>query len=284
MKYVPATLTIILAMALLVGCGGPPASSPILESASRTLSEAASDTLVVRRAPVALEEAEETLEQGMRIWSETKDRDAAAHFAYLTKQRVQIAREVAELKAAEEAIRRAGVERQQIQIEARQAEAERAEARALAAQQEAQQAVAQAQQMAQRIQELEAERTERGLVLTLGDVLFDVGRAQLKPGGQQAVGKLADFMSDYPERRVLVEGHTDITGSRQTNLRLSRERAEAVRRALVDQGISPGRVDVVGLASDYPVASNQTAAGRQQNRRVEIVISDREGQIPERSQ
>jgi outer membrane protein OmpA-like peptidoglycan-associated protein len=116
-------------------------------------------------------------------------------------------------------------------------------------------------------------------VLTLNDVLFDFNSAALKPGADTTIQRLADFMMANPERDIVVEGYTDSRGSAQYNRELSAERAQAVKQALVDRGISAARIRTEGLGEEYPVASNGTAAGRQLNRRVEIVLSDQEGQF-----
>ena len=105
-------------------------------------------------------------------------------------------------------------------------------------------------------------------------VLFDVGQARLKPGGRRAIGNLARFMRQYPERRIAIEGFTDSSGSPQANQRLSERRAAAVRQALVQAGIEPGRIVARGLGEAYPVASNDNPGGRQLNRRVEILLGD----------
>lgn len=134
----------------------------------------------------------------------------------------------------------------------------------------------------QRMAELQAEQTDRGMVLTLGDVLFDLNQADLKSAGEQTVGRLAQFMREYENRRVRIEGYTDSTGADSYNQQLSERRAESVRNALVNQGISSRRVESKGYGEQYPVAGNDSSSGRQQNRRVEIVISDKDGNIDTR--
>ena len=135
----------------------------------------------------------------------------------------------------------------------------------------------------QEISELQAVKADRGLVMTLGDVVFDVNKADLKPGGLVTVEKLAAFLAEYPTRRVMIEGFTDSTGSAEYNQGLSERRALAVRKALLDKGIESTRVDLRGYGEEFPVATNATAAGRQMNRRVEIIISDEAGVIPART-
>jgi outer membrane protein OmpA-like peptidoglycan-associated protein len=110
------------------------------------------------------------------------------------------------------------------------------------------------------------------LVLTLGDILFETGRADLRPGALRQLYPLVTFLHKYPERQVLIEGHTDNVGSASSNLELSQRRAEAVRDFLLHNGVNPAQVTARGYGETAPVASNTTAAGRQQNRRVEIVV------------
>ena len=130
---------------------------------------------------------------------------------------------------------------------------------------------------------MQAKQTDRGLVLTLGDVLFDTGKIDLRPGSYAIIDKLATFLKKYLTRRVQVEGFTDSVGSENYNRGLSIHRAEAVRDALNGQGIELDRIQFLGYGEMYPVASNDTSDGRQLNRRVEIIISDDKGVIPERT-
>jgi outer membrane protein OmpA-like peptidoglycan-associated protein len=138
-----------------------------------------------------------------------------------------------------------------------------------------------AQQQGQ-LQELHAKKTERGMVITLGDVLFSTNKAQLKSNGMRNVQKLADFLKQYPQHKVLVEGYTDSTGSNSLNQALSDQRASAVRMALLDDGVDSDRVATRGYGEAFPVTGNDTAAGRQLNRRVEIILSDENGNIVSR--
>lgn len=282
---------IIISLALLtVGCGGPPANNPLLEEAKSSFQEAENDSMIVTNAPVALKEAEEALQQSQQLWQEEANEELVSHYAYISKQKVAIARETAELNAAQDEVQRAESERQKVLIKARKAEALAAEQRAEEAlsqakkeRKEAEKARKRAEQLAQRVNELEAQQTERGLVLTLGDVLFDFDKATLKPGGERAAQNLAQFLNEYPKRNVMIEGFTDTIGSAAYNKKLSRRRADAVKQELMSQGISSSRIQIRGYGEQYPVASNNTEAGRQQNRRVEVIISDKDGNIDERS-
>ena len=116
------------------------------------------------------------------------------------------------------------------------------------------------------------QQTQRGLVISLSDILFDVGKSTLKPGSQASIQRIAVVLTQYPQHQILVECHTDATGSDEFNLQLSRDRANSVRTALVAGGVEASRITAEGFGESRPVAGNDTAAGRQQNRRVEIVI------------
>jgi outer membrane protein OmpA-like peptidoglycan-associated protein len=115
-------------------------------------------------------------------------------------------------------------------------------------------------------------QTERGLSLVLGQGLFAVGQSSLSPPAREEVQRIAAVLLQYPQYRIAIEGHTDATGSRALNQRLSEDRAAAVRAALVAEGIAPGRVEARGHGQDLPIADNTTQAGRAMNRRVEILI------------
>jgi OmpA-OmpF porin, OOP family len=168
------------------------------------------------------------------------------------------------LTQAEQA-QREGVDDDEVDHLAYLAEQKAAIARAQAIEQSTQQEL---------LEQLRAERTARGLVITLEDVLFEVGGADLQPGAQAELLRLADYLQRNPDRNVLIEGHTDTTGSADYNLRLSQLRADSVESFLIGSGLSPDRVRSIGYGETRPEAPNDTAAGRQQNRRVEIVILD----------
>ena len=162
---------------------------------------------------------------------------------------------------------------------AAQRSTEMARSESAQAQQQTQLAMERTRQLEARLKELNAQQTPRGLVVTLGDVLFDVNRAVLKPGGLRKVDQLVAVLKEFPQRNVLVEGFTDSTGADSYNLVLSGQRADAVRTALLRQGIDSARVTARGYGEASPVSDNASAAGRQMNRRVEIVLSDDSGRM-----
>lgn len=134
-------------------------------------------------------------------------------------------------------------------------------------------AAAEADKLQARLAELKAQQTDRGMVLTLGDVLFDSGRTELKSGAMQTIDRLAGFMRVNPQRKLAVEGCTDSVGSNDLNLGLSQRRADAVRAAAVQRGVDGARINTRGFGAAKPVASNENEAGQQLNRRIGIVIS-----------
>jgi OmpA-OmpF porin, OOP family len=241
-------LAIALGSGTLACAHDPPAA---LVHARTSYQQAASDPLIQTQAPVPLHEAKQALDRANRAFDEEAETGEVEHLSYLAGRRVEIARELALRSAARKETEQLGEERSDVLLEARTREAEA---------------------LAEQLKELQAKQTERGIVLTLGDVFFDVDRAELKPGAQHNLYRLVEFMKQNPDRSVLIEGHTDSTGSPGYNLDLSQRRAESVRRFLERQGIESSRIGTRGYGLDHPIASNDTMAGRQQNRRVEIVI------------
>ena len=128
--------------------------------------------------------------------------------------------------------------------------------------------------MQRQIDALQAKATDRGIVLTLGDVLFTSGRADLKAGAESNLDRLVTFLSQNPDRKVEIEGHTDNVGSDDYNQGLSQRRADSVRSFLMQQGINSVRIVASGKGEQRPVADNDSEGGRQQNRRVEVIIEN----------
>lgn len=267
--------TSVVAIAALTGfgCASVPERNSALEQARAAYHAAASDPTVAKQAGVELRTAAQALQRAENAWRDDEDQRVVEHRAYLARQRVEIARAAAQQRAAEQQIESATAERERVRLEARTREAEQQASAAQQARQEAQAARSRAQELESRLEELQAKRTDKGLVLTLGDVLFDTGSAVLKPGSARRMDQLASVLREYPEATITVEGFTDSTGSQSLNQRLSEERANAVRNALGARGIDASRITAVGYGAAAPVASNATPAGRQLNRRVEVVIS-----------
>lgn len=303
MNTTPKLLAVALGSVVLAACQTTPPANPDIDAARRAYAEASSTPAVARHAAVELNRAENSLRHAEAEWADKRDRERTRHLAYLAQQRTLAARNIGAQGAIEERLQQAGIERERIRAEiatraARSAqgeastarsEAEAAHMRAEAARQQAEAAKQQAAQqgdraaaMQRQLEEMQARSTQRGMVLTLQDVLFDFGKANLKPGAQRTVDRLASVLQQYPERRILIEGFTDNIGSNEANQKLSERRAEAFRQALIHRGLGADRVEVRGQGEAYPVASNNTAAGRTQNRRVEILFSDAEGRFAPR--
>ena len=286
----------ILSEKLLVGClllglsACTTTPEPIaeLDQARSTVTSLENQPEAQSAASIQLRNAREALERADTAFENGESADLIKHEAYVARRNAEIGLEMTSEARARQEMSQAEARRNQVQLEARTVEAERSQmlaeqsaTEAEAAQSEAQAATAEASRLAQELSELEAQQTERGLVLTLGDVLFDTDGSDLKEGAEVSMDRLAEFMSENPERRLLVEGHTDSRGADDYNEELSEERAEAVTEALVERGIQSERLRSVGLGESYPRASNDTAAGMQQNRRVEIVISNPDGTFPD---
>jgi outer membrane protein OmpA-like peptidoglycan-associated protein len=131
----------------------------------------------------------------------------------------------------------------------------------------------QASELQRQVEILQAKPTDRGLVLTLGDTLFATGKSELKPGASENLDRLGNFLNEYPNRTASIEGFTDSTGSEDSNQMLSERRADSVKRYLVGRGVQSERLTSTGRGENAPVTDNETPAGRQQNRRVEVLIS-----------
>lgn len=225
----------------------------------------------------------------VRLEARTREADSARRGAQYSQREAEASQRSAEAsqRQSEASLRESEASQRSAEASQRQAVAERqaadaAQLNAQVARQQTLDAEGRARQLEARLSEMEARKTERGMVITLGDVLFDTNMARLKSGGMRNVQKLADFFKQYPQRNVMIEGFTDSTGSTGRNQELSDERADSVRVALLDMGISADRMTSRGYGESYPVAGNDTASGRQLNRRVEIVVSDDNGRIAPR--
>lgn len=274
MQFTMIILSMTLAL-FVFGCANAPVENIALKDAREAYQKAKADPNVEANAAVPLYEAGKILKDAETATDETQ----TSHLAYLAEKQTAVAVAIAEQKLAEAERRKLAGETDEILLEQRKQQTREAQGEARNAQQlaearrlEAEAALAQASVLEQELADLKAKKTDRGFVLTLGDVLFATGKADLMPGGQRAIDQLAAFLIKYPTKTVSVEGHTDSMGSEEYNVTLSQRRAVSVRSAIMARGISPDRITAVGLGELYPVAGNETSAGRQQNRRVEILI------------
>lgn len=218
----------------------------------------------------------------VRLDARTREADSAQRSAEYSRRQSEAAQRSAEASQRQSEASQRSAEAAQRDAVSERLAANDAQLSAQAARQQTQDAESRSRQLESQLRDLEAKKTDRGMVITLGDVLFDTNRAQLKSGGMRNVQKLADFFKQYPQRKVMIEGFTDSTGSNSRNQDLSDERADSVRVALVGMGIGTERITSRGYGESYPAAGNDTAAGRQLNRRVEIIVSDDSGNITPR--
>lgn len=282
MKHNLSLTLAALTLATLTACNTmPPEKSP-LELARSEHQMARNNPQTIALAASELQDADAAMQRANQAAARNESAVTVDHLAYLTRQRVAIAEEAARQKAAEQRVTDASAERDRMQLDARTREADAAQQRTLQAQNQARETELRNRQLEEQIKALNAKATPRGFVITFGDVLFDTNRATLKSGSARNLDKLVNFLNQYPQRNVLIEGFTDSTGSEALNQKLSEQRSEAVRAALTNMGVNPGRIFTRGYGEAYPVAGNTTASGRQLNRRVEIVLSDDSGKIPPR--
>lgn len=324
----------VLAAAVISACASN-APNASLESARAVVSQTADNPEVVRRAPLELKAARDTIDKADNVWRNDRDEGEVNHLSYLAKQRAEVARNLARSRQVDEDVKDANSAGDKLRLEARTREAEKARLDATAAQNQTQTAQAQARQaqidaanaqqnaaaatrMAaadraqsiaaqeaaaaerlraeqaagtanaaqERVRQLEAQlrdiegkHTERGLLVTLGDVLFAFNKSELTPQAGPRLDKLASFLKQFPQRKLLVEGYTDAVGTDAYNMELSERRAEAIREALVARGVDTTRVVTKGYGKAYPVADNASVDGRAVNRRVEVVIADENGNL-----
>jgi outer membrane protein OmpA-like peptidoglycan-associated protein len=266
--------TVILAGSL-AACASAPISNANLELAKQNYMSSASDPAVASLAAFELKQAGDALERATEAWRNREASDKVDALAYVARQQVEIARETAKRKSAERQVANASRERDQLLLARRTAEADNAR-------RAAEQAQARARQLENELRDLAAKETARGTVVTLGNLMFGIDSAQITEGGMHNLRKVADVLLKYPQRTVLVEGFTDNSGSAEHNKELSERRSASIRTALIEMGVSADRIATRGYGEDYPIADNNTAFGRQINRRVEIVISDDSGKISPR--
>ena len=298
------TTSALLGSLLLGACATAPQPPLALVEARATLRRAEADPAVGALAPLELKKAADSLARATKLLDDGGSRDGIESAAYIARQQALTALAIADAKSSDAAIAGAQTERERVRADLRSAEAQAgiaqaqagmaqaqagaarqqaavseqradsAEQRNLQAQAQATEAQQQAGLLQQRLNTLQATQTERGMLVTLGDVLFESNHADIKPGAQGSLRKLADFLHSYPKRGVLIEGHTDNIGSAGANETLSRRRADAVGAMLAGMGVAGPRVATVGYGEDYPVADNRSDSNRALNRRVEIYIAE----------
>lgn len=306
MKKIYFTSTLLAVAVLMAACGSVGTTS-LLEQTRSDYRLAQNNAKVATYAPLELKQAGDALAQADAEAAKNRSAEKIDQLAYLAKQKIALTQAVANQRAAEAEVANAGKERDQIRIDQRtneaniarmnadksklaaeQAQRDAAQAQRdtqaaqvdlVNAQRKTQEAQARAAQLETQLAELAAKKTERGLVITLGDVLFGTDLSRLSDEGMRTTQKLASVLQQNPQRNVLIEGFTDSTGAAAYNQDLSERRAMAVRDALQGQGVARERIQMRGYGQSFPVAANDTPSNRQLNRRVEIVVSNDNGQV-----
>ena len=264
-------LVCVALVSLALGaCSSAPKPNASLEQAREAYNTASSNVTVVKHAPEELDQARDAIDVANRHWKKNEGSADVEHFAYLANQRIEIANLIAQSNETDRQLEAMALERRNVTLDIREAELTKAKQEALELQRQVKEMAA-----------LQAEKTDRGMVLTLGDVLFDVGESTLAPGAARNIGQIASFMQRYPDRQAVIEGHTDSMGDDDFNLDLSRDRAFAVRQALIQSGVSGSRISTQGFGEALPVANNDSSSGRQKNRRVEIIFPNAQSQVSE---
>jgi outer membrane protein OmpA-like peptidoglycan-associated protein len=272
-------ITVTALAAVMAACASAPQRNDQLEQARAEVQTLSADPLAQQAAQGDMDAARASLNQADTAFQQKDPPEKVNQLAYLATRHAQAGEaRVAEARARQE-VAHAQQDRDKILLAARERETQNAQTQAAAAQSQAAAAQGDLARAKQELADLQAKQTDRGLVLTLGDVLFDTGRATLKPGADRTIDRLAQALKDNPNTKVQIEGHTDSVGGDDYNMALSERRAEAVSDALRMRGVPSDRYEAKGLGKDFPVASNSTAEGRQQNRRVEIIFSDDAGRF-----
>ena len=277
MKLSKRVVLSVAIAAILAACSAAPPRNESLETA-RTLVPEVEKSPRAGVAAMDIANARKSLEAANRL-AESKGKRADIEYeANNAVTSAQIANEKILTAQANEEIANGTAQRQAVLLQAREREAQRNADQASDARR---QADASARTPASRADSLEAElaglklqKTERGLVLTLGDVLFDTSQATLKPGAYGTLDRLATALREKSGRKVLIEGHTDNVGSDVNNQGLSERRAQSVQSALMQRDVARSQISSLGKGENFPIASNDSADGRQSNRRVELIFTE----------
>jgi len=217
--------------------------------------------LLLKASRMEVEQARQEVERARLESSTVREEMERARLSAMTAEELReeaARREAAALEEAEAARRLSAAQATEIELARREAEL----------------AMEAANTLRRRLELMELRQTDRGVVITLGDVLFEVGETRLQPSAHSNLEDVAELLRSEPDKRVRIEGHTDSSGRAEFNQRISLERAEAVRAELVALGIDGNRIQAIGMGEDFPLASNDTTEGRRRNRRVDVILLD----------
>ena len=256
---------------ILGGCASAPKTPEGAVEARAKLTQLQNDPTLASKVSVAIRTADTAVKEAE---IPRKDKALSDHLVFIAGREVDVAWAQAKTRQLED--QRAGLteQRNAERLDSRTREADRAQDAAEQARMDADMAREDSEALRREIAELNAKETERGLVVTLGDTLFETGNSQLKGNAFANLGKLSAFLNQYPERNLVIEGHTDSVGNKSSNQALSQRRADSVRQYLLQQGVAANRLTAFGKGEDAPIASNDSVSGRALNRRVEVIIAN----------
>jgi len=260
-QFVKSFITTVFVLVAVCACSGKKPPLQELQATKKSI-QAAIDSGAGVEAPEDLNNAQMKLTKAQRLVKK-KDYSDAKRLLHLANMDARLALRTAQARTARSDAISARSEAARMSAEASRLKDEvyENERRLLAQKAEL-----------EALKDLQAKQTDRGMVLTLGDVLFKTNEAILNPGAQATMDRVAAFMIKYPDRSISIEGHTDNTGDEDYNYDLSLNRAMAVRQALENRRVAPGRIGAFGKGEALPLADNNSESGRQQNRRVEIIF------------
>jgi outer membrane protein OmpA-like peptidoglycan-associated protein len=249
LKPITSLFSITFISLVLAACSSTPKAPDGVSEVRGKLTQLQSNSQLAARAPVAIKEAEAAVRA-----AEEPRTDAAfsQHLMYIADRKVDTAAALAQAHFLEDQRKEISGQATQAQLASRTQEVDA---------------------LRRQLTELNAKQTDRGIVVTLGDVLFETGRADLKSSATADLTKLAGLLAQHSDRSLVIEGHTDNVGTESSNHTLSQNRADSVKAFLLNQGVASNRITAFGKGESAPVASNDSASGRQMNRRVEIIIA-----------
>lgn len=258
-KHSHVAAPLVFACLLTGGCATQPTVPEGAREARNELTQLQSDPQLGTRAAIPMKDAEEAVKAAESPGDDAKEA-RIDHLVFVAKTRVEIAKAVAQRELYENQRENLSDKRFGVQLDARERQLKTSRQ--------------QTSDLRKQLEALNAKQTERGLAVTLSDVMFTTGQSDLKPGAAANLTKLVAVLKQNQESNLIIEGHTDSQGGESFNMDLSQRRADSVKAYLVSQGVRPERITTVGRGEGYPVADNTSPAGRQMNRRVEIIISD----------
>ena len=269
-RHLKLLLATSMALLMVAGCAqiSAPEGSANVRDKLTLLQE---NQELASRAPVAIKDAEVAVRAAE---VPEKDKDLARHRVLMADRKVDIAVAQAQGRLYEDQRVALSKDSESARLDSRTREADMARRDASLAREDADTERLRSEELKRQLDELNAKETERGIVITLGDVLFATGRAELSGSAPGHLDRLAVFLTEYPDRNVAIEGHTDSVGSESSNFSLSQRRADSVQSYLVNKGIPGNRLRTSAMGEGTPIASNDSATGRQQNRRVEVIIEN----------